>query len=76
MTGAPWTQASARAIGVDWLRAELAPSSDFGRRARERERAFTRGDEPAARAAIERVARLARELTPETSPARTILEGG
>jgi hypothetical protein len=66
VTGAPWTEASARAIGVDWLRAELAPASDFGRRARERERAFTRGDEPAARAAIERVARVARELTPET----------
>lgn len=66
VTGVPWTASSAGAIGVGWLRAELAPAGDFGRRARERERAFIHGDEPAARAAIERVACLARDVAPQT----------
>jgi hypothetical protein len=39
-----WTEACGEAIGANWLRAALAPSGALGRRARERERAFARGD--------------------------------
>jgi hypothetical protein len=51
-----WTEASGEAIGVPWLLAAIAPSGALGRRARERERPFRRGDEGEARAALERVA--------------------
>ncbi|MEO6991107.1 MAG: hypothetical protein ABI346_04240, partial [Candidatus Baltobacteraceae bacterium] len=65
MTGrraAPWSDETAREIGLAWLDAELAPSADFGRRAGARERPFRAGEEVAARAAIERIARLAAQL--------------
>lgn len=58
---APWTAQCAEAIGVPWLLEAIAPSGALGRRARQRERAFRPGDEAAARAALERVDRLARE---------------
>jgi len=58
----PWSDAAGEAFGADWLLAALAPAGDFGRRARERERAFRAGDEAAARAALARVDRLARAL--------------
>jgi hypothetical protein len=57
----PWSKATGVSIGVDWLLAAIAPASAYGRRARERERAFRRGDEAAARDALERVATAARE---------------
>lgn len=58
----PWSDAAGEAFGADWLLAALAPAGDFGRRARERERAYRAGDEAAARAALVRVDRLARAL--------------
>jgi hypothetical protein len=58
----PWTPAAGEAIGARWLLEAIAPAGAFGRAARERERAFRRGDEAAARVAIERVAGLAHAL--------------
>lgn len=55
----PWTDETASAIGADWLLAAIAPAGAFGRAARARERAFRRGDEAAARAALARVAAVA-----------------
>jgi hypothetical protein len=66
VNGLPWTAASAQALGIDRLFAEIAPAGEFGRRARERERAYASGDEAEAQAAIERVASLASELEPDT----------
>ncbi len=66
MTAPLWTAATGAEIGADWLERELAPAADFGRRARESERAFRRGDEAAARAAIGRVAAVAGGASPET----------
>jgi hypothetical protein len=57
-----WSQATAAATGIDWLLEAIAPASAYGRRAREREHAFRRGDEVRARAAIDRVAHVAREV--------------
>ena len=57
-----WTEACGEAIGANWLRAALAPSGPLGRRARERERAFARGDEAAARARIAQVDQVARRV--------------
>jgi DNA mismatch repair protein MutS2 len=57
-----WTEACGEAIGANWLRAALAPSGALGRRARERERAFARGDEAAARARIAQVDRIGRSV--------------
>lgn len=54
-----WSAATAREIGADWLAAEIAPAGELGRRARERERPFRRGDEAAARASLERVSAVA-----------------
>ncbi|MGP6159339.1 MAG: MutS-related protein [Vulcanimicrobiaceae bacterium] len=61
----PWTAETGIAIGADWLLAAIAPSGVFGRRHRAHERAFRRGDEAAARAALGAVERAARELAPE-----------
>ncbi len=58
----PWNAATAGAIGADWLLEAIAPNGAFGRAAREREQAFRRGDEAAARAALARVARIARDV--------------
>lgn len=58
----PWNSETAGAIGADWLLAAIAPVGALGRAARERERAFGRGDEDAARALLARVGRLAREI--------------
>ena len=58
---APWNAYCAEAIGVPWLLDAIAPSGALGRRARQRERTFRPGDEAVARAALERVDRLARE---------------
>jgi hypothetical protein len=55
-----WVETCGEAIGANWLRAALATSSPLGRRARERERAFVRGDETAARARIAQVDQIAR----------------
>jgi DNA mismatch repair protein MutS2 len=60
-----WTAETAAEIGVDWLEREIAPAADFGRRSRENERPFQRGDEVPARAAIALVADVAREVAPE-----------
>jgi len=63
-------------MGADWLLAAIAPRGALGRAARERERAFTRGDEGAARRQIERVAQLAREFDGARLGAlRAIVEG-
>jgi hypothetical protein len=59
-----WSQATGAAIGIDWLLAATAPASALGRRARAQERAYRRGDEDAARAALERVAAVARACMP------------
>jgi len=61
----PWDTATAHAIGVVWLRDAIAPVGGFGRRARARERLFRTGDEPAARAAIARVAAFAGRVSVE-----------
>ena len=58
----PWSPAAGAQFGTDWLLAAIAPAGDFGRRARERERAFRVGDESAARVSIARVDRIARAL--------------
>lgn len=55
----PWTEATAAAIGADWLLDAIAPSGAFGRRARALERSFRTGDESAARTACERAHRIA-----------------
>lgn len=60
---APWSASTAASIGIDWLLGAIAPASAFGRRARDDERPFTVGDEDAARAALERVAAVARECS-------------
>lgn len=62
---APWTPECGVEIGADWIEREIVPAADFGRRAREAERPFRAGDEPAARVAIERVVRAARDVAPE-----------
>jgi DNA mismatch repair protein MutS2 len=61
-----WTPECGVEIGADWLEREIAPVADFGRRAREAERPFRRGDEADARDAIARVARAARDVPAET----------
>jgi DNA mismatch repair protein MutS2 len=58
-----WTATAAAEIGVSWLEREIAPVGDFGRRRREREPHFRRGDERAAREAIGLVVAVA-ALTP------------
>ncbi len=66
MSAPLWTAATAGEIGVEWLEREIAPVADFGRRRRERERPFRRGQETAAREAIALVATIAQALSPET----------
>lgn len=61
-----WTPECGVEIGADWLEREIAPAADFGRRARETERPFRRGDEAAARDAIARAVRAARDVPAET----------
>jgi hypothetical protein len=63
-----WTAAAAEEIGVRWLEREIAPVADFGRRRREREPHFRRGDEVAAREAIGLVVSVA-ALAPGTMAA-------
>jgi dsDNA-specific endonuclease/ATPase MutS2 len=58
-----WSEATAAATGIGWLLEAIAPASAYGRRARERERPYRRGDEARARTAIERVARTAHECS-------------
>lgn len=53
---------TAEAIDLAWLRAELQPASEAGRRAYERIVPFAAGEESAARDRLERVANLAREV--------------
>lgn len=61
----PWTPETASAIGVDWILAAIAPTGAFGREARARERAFLRGDESAARAALAHIDALAHAYSAE-----------
>jgi DNA mismatch repair protein MutS2 len=63
---AAWDAPAAAALGLDWLAAELAPASEFGRARRATERAFAPGDEDAAERAIGAVAGLAQAAVPET----------
>ncbi|GAC1312086.1 MAG: hypothetical protein NVSMB21_22280 [Vulcanimicrobiaceae bacterium] len=73
---ASWDDATASAVGVAWLLAEIAPAGPFGRAARARETIYRRGDEPAARLALRRIAALARELpTQRIERLRTTLAG-
>lgn len=58
-----FTEPAGEAIGATWLLAAIAPGGALGRAASERgTRRFLRGDEAAARTAIERVDALAREV--------------
>jgi DNA mismatch repair protein MutS2 len=59
---APWTAASAAAIGVAWLENAIAPATEFGRR-HNAARGFHRpGEETAAAAAIARVHAVAQQV--------------
>jgi hypothetical protein len=52
-------------IGAAWLRAAVAPASDFGRRAEDAARPFTAGDEAAARRRCAQIVSLAGRLEPD-----------
>jgi hypothetical protein len=56
---------TAERIGANWLRAALAPATDFGRRAADAARPFGPGDDAAALRCCSRIVALAQSLKPE-----------
>jgi DNA mismatch repair protein MutS2 len=61
-----WQAQAREMIGVDWIEAEIAPVSVFGRRCRAGERLHRPGDERIAHEAIARVFEAARRISQRT----------